>query len=208
MNITYVLIGITVLISFLAFSNRELLERAMFHPYEVKKKGSFFKFLSHGFIHADMNHLLFNMITLFFFGPNVEAYFQQLFPGGKGNFYFVMMYLLAIIVSSIPAYVKNQENPYYRSLGASGAVSAVLFSAVLFAPLSKIYLFFIPIGIPAFVFGFLYLAYSAYMAKRGRDNIGHDAHFVGAVFGLLFTIALAPYLFNRFIETVLNAIGA
>ncbi|MBX2846087.1 MAG: rhomboid family intramembrane serine protease [Saprospiraceae bacterium] len=206
MDLSFIIIGVTVVISYLAFNNSNIINDFIFHPYTVKRKKQWYRFITHGFLHGDINHLLFNMLTLFFFGPNVEAFFRLNFGTQKGNLLFIALYFISMIASSIPAFVKHQDNTYYRSLGASGAISAVLFSFILFAPLEPIYLFFIPIPIPGFVFAFLYLAYSAYMAKRGRDNIGHDAHFVGAVMGLLLTVAFIPSVFPEFVNTLVAAV--
>jgi len=203
MSITYIIIGITVLISFLAFSNNELKGKAIFHPYGVKRNNAFFKFLTHGFIHADYMHLAFNMLTLYFFGPTVETAYTELFGVKSGPLFYIILYFVGIIVAALPSFIKNRDNPYYRSLGASGAVSAVLFASIIISPMAGIGLLIIPgLFIPAWIFGFLYLGYSAYMAKRGRDHIAHDAHFVGAVFGILLTLALRPSLWNQFVQTV------
>lgn len=200
--VTYGIIGVTALISILAFSNRALLEKTIFSPYDIFKNKSYGRFISHGFIHANWGHLLFNMITLYFFGGNVEFYFVNHFGITGGRAIYLILYIVAIIVSSIPAYVKHKNNSYYRSLGASGAVSAVLFASILIFPLSTLFILPIPFPIPAWLFGPLYLLYSYYMAKRGTDNIGHEAHFMGAVFGLAVTILLIPSTFARFLEQI------
>src|SRR5690606_25540007 len=152
-----------------------------------------------GFIHADWMHLGFNMLTLYFFGRLVEEYFRQLFAPGV----FVLFYLVAMIVADIQTYLQHRDDYYYRSLGASGAVSAVLFASILFDPWSKIYLFFIPIGIPAFIFGAVYLGYCIYMSKRGQDNINHTAHLWGALFGILFLVAFEPKIIPYFVQQLL-----
>ena len=158
------------------------------------------RLLSHALVHADFMHLLVNMIVLWSFGRIVEAYFTGMF-GFQGNYYFLMLYAGGVVIASLPSLFKHKDNPSYNAVGASGAVSAVLFSAILFQPLSKIYLFFIPIGIPAFIFGPLYLAYEIYMDKKSQDRVAHDAHYWGAIFGLLFTIVvqpeIVPYFFNQ-----------
>ncbi len=206
-NLTFVIIALTAITSFLAFSNNKLIDGFIFNPYKVWKNREYHRFISHGLIHADLTHLLFNMITLYFFGPFIEAKFHELF-GPKGGMYFVLLYFLAIIISALPSFIRNKENPYYNSLGASGAVSAILFSFIIFEPLERIYFFGIKqFGIPAAILGIAYLAYSAYMAKRGKDNIGHDAHFVGALFGLLATVALKPSVYKEFVDQIMRAIG-
>ena len=200
--VTYGIIAITALISIMAFSNQQLLERMMFYPYGILRNKSYGRFISHGFIHANWGHLLFNMITLFFFGGSVEFYFMDHYGATTGRIIYLLLYTVAIVVSSIPAYVKHKQNSYYRSLGASGAVSAVLFASILIHPLSTLFIIPIPIPIPAWLFGPLYLLYSYYMAKRGSDNIGHDAHFMGAVFGLAAIILLIPSTFSHFLEQI------
>ncbi len=188
--ITYIIIGITAITSFMAFSNQSLKSRLLFHPTTIKGQNQWDRFLGHGFIHADMTHLLFNMITLYFFGTSVEYYFGEVFGQTLGTLYYVLLYFLGMIVASIPSYMKHSNNPSYAALGASGAVSAVLFASILFQPFVKIYIFFIPIGIWGIIFGPIYLIFSAYMARNANDNIGHDAHFWGAVFGVIFPIIL------------------
>jgi membrane associated rhomboid family serine protease len=146
-------------------------------------------------------HLLINMFVLFSFGRVVEVYYKELFEV-KGAFYYILLYVGAIAISVLPSFGKHKDDPGYNAVGASGAVSAVVFASILFEPLAKIYLFFIPIGIPAAIFGVLYLIYSAYMGKRGKDNIGHDAHFGGAIFGIVFTICLKPKIVLYFIGQI------
>ena len=151
-------------------------------------------------------HLFINMFVLYSFGKVVIDYYVAIF-GLKGYYYFVLLYIGAIMLSVLPSFGKHKNDPGYNAVGASGAVSAVVFASILFVSLGKIYLFFIPIGIPAFIFGGLYLYYSAYMAKRGGDNIGHDAHFWGALFGIVYTIALKPKIFLYFIDQIGGFLG-
>lgn len=171
----------------------------MFIPYLIHKNKENYRFFTHALIHADFTHLLFNMLTLYFFGPMVEAYFSIYFQG-KAELFYILLYVGGVVLSSFWSYEKYKNNSLYSALGASGAVSAVLFSGILLAPLNPIYIMFIPFPIPAFVFGALYLIYSWYMAKRGKDNIGHDAHFWGAVFGIVFPIVIKPELALLFIK--------
>jgi len=199
--ITYFLIAIVALVTITAFNNREIYYKLMFNPYQVKHSNQYYRFISHAAIHANWEHLIFNMLTLFFFGTVVESAFAYYF-GSKANVLFVTEFILAAIISSVPSYFKFKDNYSYNAVGASGAVSAILYSSILFQPLNKIYIFFIPIGIPAFIFGIIYLAYSAYMSKRNTDNIGHDAHFWGALFGFLFPIFFEHKLFINFINSI------
>ena len=194
--ITYILIGITAITSFTAFSNIELLNKMIFYHYEIKRKNEWWKFITHGFVHADMQHLIFNMLTLYFFGRQIEVTFQALF----GNeWMYPVFYLSALFFASLPSYLKHKDNASYRSLGASGAISAVLFATIIFDPWQILYLnFFIPI--PALLFAVGYVIYSSYMSKKGNDNIGHDAHLYGALYGIVFPIVFKPQLISYLIE--------
>lgn len=191
-NHTIIIIAITTLVSFICFSNGKLKEQLIFYPPSVKQ-GQLYRFFSYGFIHADGMHLLFNMFTLYFFGSLIELLYQRYL----GMFGFVLFYLAALLVSIFPSYLANINNPNYASLGASGAVSAVLFAFILIAPWEMLYLFGI-VPIPAIIFAILYTAYSIYAGKRGRDNINHSAHLWGAAFGVLATIAMKPDLLTVF----------
>lgn len=150
--------------------------------------------MTHGFIHADMQHLLFNMITLFFFGRAIEPVFAQRI----GQIGFILFYLSAIVVAILPTYMKHRNDSRYRSLGASGAVSAVLFSFILFAPWNLIFVFFIPV--PAIVYAVAYVGYSIWMDHRGSDNINHSAHLWGAAYGVMFTLFMEPRVAAVFVQ--------
>jgi len=205
--LTYAIMGITIITSYIAFNNSELKGRLLFHPYTIKRTNQWDRFLGHGFIHSNWMHLIFNMVTMFFFGINVEKAFKAFFGQTMGSVHFLLLYFLGMILASVYSYFKHQDNRGYAALGASGAVSAALFASILIFPGSKIGIFPIPVMIPAVVFGPLYLAYSVYMARQGRDNIGHDAHFFGAVFGILYTIVVAPKLAGNIIIYLKNFIG-
>lgn len=200
---TYVLAVITILVSIIAFQNRDLFNRLTFSPYAINKERQYYRFLSHSLIHGGVGHLVFNILVLISFGIAVERYFQLVWDK-MGLYYYLVLYIGGVVISSAPSFFKNRENPYYSAVGASGAISAVVFSSIIFDPWSKIYIMFIPIGIPAFIFGVIYLVFSAYMAKNSKDNIGHDAHFWGAVFGFIYTVVLKPELFLRFIDLIFN----
>ncbi|MCB0804807.1 MAG: rhomboid family intramembrane serine protease [Bacteroidales bacterium] len=187
----YLIIGITVLISILSFSRPDVFDKLKFNAWYIRHESEWFRFFSYGLVHADWMHLFINMFVLYSFGDIVVQFFEHYF-GNKSILYFILLYVGGIGFSSLYDFGKHKENIYYNAVGASGAVSAVVFSSIILYPAGKIFLFFIPIGIPAPVFGILYLAYSAYMAKRGSDNIGHSAHFWGAVYGIAFTIAVNP----------------
>lgn len=196
MSVTLIIIAITVIVSVLAFSNREIFRRLAFNAYDIKHFKNSYRFLSYALIHADWIHLLINMMVLYSFGRMVEQYYGLVF-GVKGILYFILLYVGGTALSTLPSYGKHKDDYSYTAVGASGAVSAVVFASIIFDPLMKIYLFLVPIGIPAIIFGVLYLVYSAYMAKKNLDNVGHDAHFWGAVFGFVFTVVLKPELILR-----------
>jgi len=196
MSVTIIIIAITVIVSVLAFSNHEIFRRLAFNAYDIKHFKNSYRFLSYALIHADWIHLLINMMVLYSFGRIVEQYYGILF-GVKGILYFILLYIGGTALSTLPSYGKHKDDYTYTAVGASGAVSAVVFASIIFDPLMKIYLFFVPIGIPAIIFGVLYLIYSAYMGKKNIDNVGHDAHFWGAIFGFVFTIVLKPELILR-----------
>ncbi len=194
-NLTIILVIVTALISYQAFSNISMRQQLVFHPYTVAHDGQWFRLLTHGFIHADWSHLLINMFVLYQFGEYVEYIFTDLIFGpAMGRIAYVLMYLSAIAIAALPAYFRHQNNPGYASLGASGATSAMVMAYVLVNPWS----WFIFPPVPAIVFGIGYLWYSSYMGKRGGDNIAHDAHFWGAVYGVIFFLisimALKPEL--------------
>lgn len=202
MIINFIIIAITVIVSILAWNQQDLFSKLKFNPYITKERKEYWRLVSYGLIHADWVHLLVNMFVLYSFGNLVTQYFELLFPG-RSVFYYLILYIGGLLMASAPGFGRHKNNPYYNAVGASGAVSAVLFSSIVFNPMNKIYLFFFPIGIPAVVFGILYLIYSVYMDKKGKDNVGHDAHFWGGVFGFLVTIALKPGLFLHFINEIL-----
>jgi membrane associated rhomboid family serine protease len=189
MNISILLVVLTCIVSILAFNQESLLHKLRFNAYEINKHKQFYRFFSYALVHADALHLFVNMYVLYNFGPWVEFFYEQYFQE-KGNLFFVILYVGAIFTSVIPAFEKHKLQMYYNAVGASGAISAIVFASILFDPLAPMGLLFLPFRFPAVVFGFAYLAYSYYMAKKGNDNIGHDAHFFGALFGMMFTILL------------------
>lgn len=206
MTITLAIIIITVAVSIAAFQNENLLSRLIFAPYTIARNNSeWYRFFTSGLIHSGWLHLGLNMYVLWMFGGMVEMLFEgYFFPAGK--FVYVAMYILAIAVSETYSYIKHKDNFRYASLGASGAVAAVVFASILFEPMNRLIIFPIPIGIPAFVFGPLYLAYSMYMGKQNVDNIGHDAHFWGAVFGFVFPLLFKPELIIRFFQIITSGL--
>ena len=204
---TIIIIAITCIVSFVAFSNQNLLDQFIFYPPAVRR-GQVYRFFSCGLIHADWGHLIFNMLALYMFGEIVEAKFVEVFDR-YGKLVYLLMYVLALAASVIPTYINNRDNYHYRSLGASGAVSAVIFAGILFFPLVGVGLFFIPVYIAGFLFGVLYLLISGWLDKRGGGNINHSAHIFGALFGIAFTIvacqAFSGYpLLENFAEDIKN----
>ena len=197
--VTLVLIAITVLVSWQAFEKPQLLGRLILWPPAVDRRRQYDRLLTHGFIHADWQHLLFNMITLFFFGRLIEQVMREL-TGSVLTY--PLFYLAALVVSILPSYLKNHANPSYFSLGASGAVSAVLFAFILISPWSLIFVFFIPA--PAILYAVFYVGYSIWMDRKGGDRINHSAHLAGAAFGVMFMLAMEPRLAQVFMEQLLN----
>ncbi len=201
---TLTIVIATVLISLACFSKEDWMIKLMLNPYRAYHKKEIYRLITHGFLHADWIHLIINMLVLFSFGRNVERWFEQLqYSGmlGSPGLGYGLLYFGGIIVSSLVSLVKHKDNPDYNSVGASGAVSAVIFTSIFFMPLEKL-LFFGVIPIPGIVFAGLYLIYSSYMSKRGRDNINHDAHFTGAIFGFVFPLFIDPALISHFISQI------
>ena len=186
-TITLTLLVITVALSLFGFANKKVIDDFIFYPPAINKDNEWWRFITNGFIHADLGHLAFNMFSFYMFGDFVEKYFIVLF-NEKGKALYLAMYLTALIVCLIPTYIMQRSNKQYRSLGASGAVSAVVFAGVFLEPTIKIGLFIIPPIIPGFIFGPLYLFMTRYMSQRGGDNINHSAHFWGSVWGIGFLI--------------------
>lgn len=201
---TLLFILITSIISIIAFSNRNVMQKLILNPWQVQHRKQFWRLISSGFIHADWMHLIINMFVLFGFGQAVENYYAYYFED-KSTYYFILLYLSSVLIANAPSVARHKDQPYYNSLGASGAVSAVLFAAILFAPWSKIYLFGV-IGIPGILLGPLYLYMEYRMGQKGGTNINHDAHFWGAVYGMIFTVLLNPKIFLDFIEQLKNPV--
>ncbi len=202
MMTTYILIALSVISSIYAWNRKEKLYAWMLNPYSVIHRRHYYRIISSGFIHNDWVHLIFNMITLYFFGSNMEYVFVALY-GTSGIVYYLILYFLGMVVADIPSIVKHRNNPNYNSLGASGAVSAVLFASILFNPTNRICLY-LALCMPGFIFGALYIIYSYYSGRRMADNINHDAHLYGALFGIVFSIFIRPSVISTFFEQILN----
>lgn len=200
---TLFIILITAAVSISAFNNPTLFHKLLFNPYTIERRKEYYRFLSHALLHADWFHLILNMFVLYSFGSMVENYYEYLFGSPKGIFYYIFLYVGGVGFASLPSFGKHRTNYNYNSVGASGAVSAVLFAAIILEPNSKVYVFAI-LPLKAYLFGVLYLGLEWYLAQKAADNINHDAHFVGAIFGLVFTIFLKPTLALSFFERVIN----
>lgn len=198
--ITYLILGITVVVSFICFGNQTLAMKLALSPYQVIHRKEWYRVITHGFVHADMTHLLVNMFTFWSFGIYMEQYYQYV---GLGKWVFFLLYFGGMIFSSSFDLAKQKDNPYYLSIGASGAVSAVLFSSIFFDPWGKIY-FFALLPIPGILFGVVYLLYCQYMAKQASDHINHNAHFLGALFGFLLPALLNPSLVKLFVGALMG----
>jgi len=200
--ITYFIIGTTVLVSFVAFQNQELMDKLQFNAAKVVHQKQYYRLVSHAFIHANWSHLLVNMFVLFFFGRGIEQYFGYYF-GNRATVYFLLLYFGGIMASNVWSLIKHQNNYYYNAVGASGAVSAMLFAFIFFNPWEKLYFFGI-LPIPGILFAIGYLFYSYQMSKKSTDNVAHDAHILGAIFGFVFPILLRPGLFTQFIDQLFS----
>ncbi len=204
LNPILLLLGLTVAVSAYAWSNHEVMNNWILDPYQMNRRGGqWYRFVTSGFLHADWGHLIFNMITFFSFGGLALSAFSGVLGEGPGLGAFLLLYLGGIVVSDLPTYFRHRYDPGYRSLGASGGVASVLFAAILFQPTGSIGMMFLPgLRIPGFIWGVLYLMYSYYMGRRRGDNINHDAHLYGALYGVLLTAALVPGVVPYFIQQV------
>lgn len=197
-----IIIIATIVLSIIAFQNYSFYEKALFRPYLIKHSNEWWRWVSGGFIHQDYTHLIVNMLSFYFFAGVMLGYFNMVSNSNNGLL-FLLFYLSAIVLSSMYSYYKHQDQYGYAALGASGAVSAIIFSYILIDPFGTISLYFI-IKIPAWLFGILYLYYEYAMGKRGGTNIGHDAHFFGAIYGLVFPVLVHPQSGLNFINKFIN----
>ncbi|MEO5811348.1 MAG: rhomboid family intramembrane serine protease [Rhodanobacter sp.] len=198
MSITLIIIAITSVVSYLAFKNGRLLDDLLLWPPAITRQHEYHRLVTYGLVHADFTHLLFNMVTLFFFGRVMEGFFSS----RLGAFGFVLFYIGALVVSILPTYLKNRNNPQYRSLGASGAVSAVLFAFILLAPWQLIIVLVVPL--PAIIYAVAYTAYSIYMDRRGGGYVNHSAHLWGAAYGVLVTLLVDPRVLPYFLNALMH----
>lgn len=203
---TIIIIIATIGISALAFNNHQLIEKLLLSPYRITHQKEYYRVITHGFVHADWMHLLVNMFVLWSFGNALQIWFTQLAMIdiiSSPAIHIIIIYLGGIIISSLSSIIKNKNSYYYKSVGASGAVSAIVFASIFFDPWQSLYLFAI-LPIPGILFGVAYLWYSHYMSKKGGDNINHDAHFYGALFGLIYPVLIDPNLVTHFIGQLIS----
>lgn len=198
MSSTLVIIAVTSIVSIMAFSNSRLLDQLILWPPAISRDKEYYRLLSYGLVHADPMHLFFNMFTLYFFGRVME----QLYNMVLGPFGFVIFYAGALVASILPTYLRNRGNSRYRSLGASGAVSATLFAFILLQPWAQILVFVIPM--PAILFAVLYVVYEFWLERQGADNVNHNAHLWGAAYGVLFTIVMEPRVLGVFFSQLVH----
>lgn len=204
MSITVIIVLVTLVVSFYAWNREEVMRKLIMEPYAINKNKEYYRLVTSGFIHADYIHLFFNLLGLYSFGQFVEVVFLHHFHG-YGTLAYILFYLLAIVVSDLPTYIKNKNNYRYASLGASGGVSALIIVSIIFNPFHEIYFFFIPM--PGVVMGILYITYSYYMGKRQFDNINHDAHLYGALFGIVTVCFLFPHAVIEFYQLIIQKLG-
>lgn len=203
MSITLIIIIFTCIISIQAFNRMDIFEKLKHHPYTELRQKEYYRWLTSGFLHADYVHLFINMFVLWKFGSVVEREYQVEFGSSVGMFLFLLMYLSAIVFADLPTFRKHQNDPMYAAVGASGAVSAVLFTYILYYPWAQLSLYGI-IPFRAIVGGVAYLIYEQWASNNAKDNIGHDAHFAGAIYGMMFTVLLKPSVYNDFVDQIIH----
>ena len=196
--ITYILIGLTVIVSLRAMQDRTMMDRLLFEPFQVEHRKEWYRFISHAFVHANGPHLFVNMFVLWMFGRKVEHQLSA-FTGMELTV-FLLLYLSAAVVSAVPGFLRHRNNPEYRAVGASGAVAAVLFASIVIDPLDEFYLF-----VPGWVMGIGYLVYEYVQDKKAHGRIAHDAHFTGALFGVLFMALVEPRLLTTLVQRIVGA---
>lgn len=196
--VNLLIIAATCVVSFMAFSNARLIDRLILWPPAITRGREYWRLATCGLIHADPPHLLFNMITLYFFGRLMESFFVP----RVGEIGYLLFYVGGLVASSLPSWYEHRNDAGYRSLGASGAVSAVLFAFILLMPWATIYVFVLPV--PAVIYAVLYLAYTIYMDRQRSDRINHSAHLWGAVYGIVVTALVEPRVLGAFVSKLFH----
>lgn len=203
MSVTLLIVLVTSAISLVAMNNRDLFIRLLYSPYSVYHRKEYYRLLTHAFLHSGWLHLFVNMYVLYIFGQAAEEYFNY-YREGAGTFSYLLLYIGGVFFATLPALKKHRDDVMYSSVGASGAVSAVLFASIAFNPTMPIIFIFLPIPIPAVIFGIIYLIYEAYMDKRSQDYVAHDAHYYGAIFGIVYTFITLPASFTNFFAQIMD----
>ena len=203
MSVTLIIVIITTAVSLGTMNNRDLFTKLLYSPYQVYHRKEYYRLFTHALLHAGWLHLFVNMYVLYIFGVKAEDSFSY-YRFANGWYLYTLLYLGGVFFATLPALRKHKDNFMYSSVGASGAVSAVLFACIAFDPTMPIIFIFLPIPIPAVLFGILYLAYEAYMDKRSVDYVAHDAHYYGALFGALYTFLSIPESFPVFLNRILS----
>jgi membrane associated rhomboid family serine protease len=202
MTITLYIIVITSLISWFAYGKEQIFQRFSMQPFRMHKHGEYYRFITSGFLHASFSHLLFNMLSLYFFGSVVEQYFKVVFAE-YAPYYFITLYVFAMVIADVPTYFKQRNKSSYSSIGASGSVAAVIFVSIIFQPLQYICFYFV-LCLPGFILGIAYLGWSYYQSKNANDHISHEAHLYGSLFGVLFCLVTVPSAFIHFANQLMS----
>jgi len=202
MNIVVAIGIVTIVISIIGFRKESFFYKLQLNPFQLIHNNEYHRIITHALLHADWPHLIINMLVFMSFGDGLLNHFQEYFDK-SASVIFIMLYISSIVISSIYSIIKNKNNPNYNAIGASGAVSAIVFANIFFDPWHQIGLFGI-IPVPGIIFAIFYVGYSYYMGKKSYDNIGHDAHLFGAVWGLIFPVIIKPDLFQLFINQIFS----
>jgi membrane associated rhomboid family serine protease len=203
MSMTLIIIIVTSVFSIIGFYQPGMMHRFNFNPFSIYHRKQYYRLFTHAFLHADWIHLFINMFVLYSFGNELDYWMHRYFGPGKGTSYFLTLYFGGILLSTLYGLIKNRDNYNYNAVGASGAVSSVVFACIFFAPMQKLLLFAV-LPVRGIFFGILYLGYSWYMSRKATENIAHDVHFWGAIFGFLFPLVLDYRLYQAFIYQLSN----
>ncbi|HJW29203.1 MAG TPA: rhomboid family intramembrane serine protease [Saprospiraceae bacterium] len=203
LSITVLIIAFTALISYQGFTRYDRIDRLKHFPYRETHNKEWFRMLTSGFVHADWVHLLINMFVLYSFGAYIEEYLMHVFGNPSGHLIFLFLYLANIVLANIPTMYMQKDNPGFSSIGASGAVSGMVFIFILLNPWSILNLFFV-IPVPAVVAGVIYLGYSSWAARKGQGRLDHTAHFAGALAGMAMIILINHDIVTEFFRKLVE----